>query len=236
MAVNLDSMAKDRASKTKGGEFIKLENGDTVVMVSPPSRGDDDKFPPTAGLPYIEAVYHYGVGKQNMTHLCLDAEKNPIIKHPFVVEILKKNGVKLEDGKQCPTCQKREAGELGEEEAKNCRPQNRFAWGMTPMRHRNGPDKPWNELNPQPGIYQCGRTVWEGIVDVFSEYGDITKPEGAILVKITKAGKPAILEDGVLSEPVSGYAKPTDDGKMTATTVRFGAKVEEKGSEKKKTK
>jgi len=54
--------------------------------------------------------------------------------------------------------------------------------------------------------------------------------------KITKAGKPAILEDGVLSEPVSGYAKPTDDGKMTATTVRFGAKVEEKGSEKKKTK
>jgi len=54
--------------------------------------------------------------------------------------------------------------------------------------------------------------------------------------KITKAGKPATLEDGVVGEPVSGYAKPTEAGKMTATTVRFGAKVEEKGAEKKKSK
>jgi hypothetical protein len=54
--------------------------------------------------------------------------------------------------------------------------------------------------------------------------------------KITKAGKPATLEDGVVDEHVTGYVKPTEDGKMTATTVRFGAKVEEKGAEKKKTK
>ena len=53
--------------------------------------------------------------------------------------------------------------------------------------------------------------------------------------KITKAGKPATLEDGVVGEPVTGYAKPTENGKMIATTVRFGAKVNEKGSEKKKT-
>jgi hypothetical protein len=54
--------------------------------------------------------------------------------------------------------------------------------------------------------------------------------------KITKAGKAATLEDGVVDEPVSGYVKPTDDGKMTATTVHFGAKVEDNGSEKKKAK
>jgi hypothetical protein len=42
--------------------------------------------------------------------------------------------------------------------------------------------------------------------------------------KITKAGKPATLADGVVGEPVSGYVKPTDDGKMAATTVTFGAK------------
>ena len=52
--------------------------------------------------------------------------------------------------------------------------------------------------------------------------------------KITKAGKPASLEDGVIGEPVSGYVKPASDGKMTATTVHFGAKVAERGSEKKK--
>jgi hypothetical protein len=42
--------------------------------------------------------------------------------------------------------------------------------------------------------------------------------------KITKDGKPSTLENGVVGEPVSGYVKPTDDGKMAATTVTFGAK------------
>jgi hypothetical protein len=52
--------------------------------------------------------------------------------------------------------------------------------------------------------------------------------------KITKDGKPATLEDGVVGEPVSGYAKPTEDGKMAATTVRFGPKSDQAGGEKKK--
>jgi hypothetical protein len=54
--------------------------------------------------------------------------------------------------------------------------------------------------------------------------------------KITKDGKPATLDDGIVGEPVSGYAKPSDDGKMAATSVRFGAKVEDKGAEKKNSK
>jgi hypothetical protein len=54
--------------------------------------------------------------------------------------------------------------------------------------------------------------------------------------KISKDGKPATLEDGVVGEPVSGYVKPTEDGKMPATTVHFGAKGEEKGGSKKKEK
>jgi hypothetical protein len=52
--------------------------------------------------------------------------------------------------------------------------------------------------------------------------------------KITKAGKPATLDDGVVGEEVGGYAKPTDDGNMAATSVRFGAKVDDKGGQKKK--
>ncbi len=52
--------------------------------------------------------------------------------------------------------------------------------------------------------------------------------------KITKDGKPATLEDGVVGEPVTGYVKPTEDGKMAAASVYFGAKPEAKGSEKKK--
>lgn len=52
--------------------------------------------------------------------------------------------------------------------------------------------------------------------------------------KITKAGKPATLEDGVLGDPVTGYVKPTDDGKMTATTVHFGPKAKDKSGDQKK--
>lgn len=52
--------------------------------------------------------------------------------------------------------------------------------------------------------------------------------------KIVKAGKPATLEDGVVDEEVSGYVKPTDDGKMVATKVTFGPKEDNKAGEKKK--
>jgi len=54
--------------------------------------------------------------------------------------------------------------------------------------------------------------------------------------KITKDGKPAVLEDGVVGEPVTGYVRPTADGKMAARTVHFGAKADAKGGSKKKEK
>jgi hypothetical protein len=42
--------------------------------------------------------------------------------------------------------------------------------------------------------------------------------------KIKKAGKPATLDDAVVGETVSGYVKPTGEGKLAATTVNFGPK------------
>ena len=52
--------------------------------------------------------------------------------------------------------------------------------------------------------------------------------------KIKKAGKPATLEDGVVGDAVSGYVKPTNDGKLVATTVSFGPKAASDASEKQK--
>jgi hypothetical protein len=52
--------------------------------------------------------------------------------------------------------------------------------------------------------------------------------------KINKAGKPVKLEDGVVGEPVSGYLKPNEDGKLVATTVNFGPKPDTKSARKKK--
>jgi hypothetical protein len=44
--------------------------------------------------------------------------------------------------------------------------------------------------------------------------------------KIWKDGKPAILADGVVDEPVSGAYKKAADGKLDATKITFGKKVE----------
>ncbi|MGO8926524.1 MAG: hypothetical protein ACLQU3_06530 [Limisphaerales bacterium] len=52
--------------------------------------------------------------------------------------------------------------------------------------------------------------------------------------KITKDGKPATLDEGVIGEPVSGYVKPAEGGKMAATSVHFGAKADAKAGSKKK--
>jgi hypothetical protein len=49
---------------------------------------------------------------------------------------------------------------------------------------------------------------------------------------ITKAGKPATLADGVAGETVSGAYKKDADGKLTATSIHFGAKAD--GEKKKK--
>ena len=46
--------------------------------------------------------------------------------------------------------------------------------------------------------------------------------------KITKNGQPATLSDGVVGQPISGSYKKTDDGKLNAVTVHFGAKGGEK--------
>ena len=50
--------------------------------------------------------------------------------------------------------------------------------------------------------------------------------------KIKKSGKPATLADGVVGEPVSGYVKPSSEGKLLATTVNFGAKAPEPNQKK----
>jgi hypothetical protein len=54
--------------------------------------------------------------------------------------------------------------------------------------------------------------------------------------KITKGGKPATLEDGVVGEETAGYATPTEDGKMAASSLRFGPKAEGTSTAKKKDK
>jgi hypothetical protein len=41
--------------------------------------------------------------------------------------------------------------------------------------------------------------------------------------KITKNGQPAVLGDGMIGQPVSGYYRTNDDGTLEAATIHFGA-------------
>jgi hypothetical protein len=43
--------------------------------------------------------------------------------------------------------------------------------------------------------------------------------------KIKKSGKPALLDDAVVGETVSGYVKPGTDGKLMATSLNLGPKT-----------
>ena len=54
--------------------------------------------------------------------------------------------------------------------------------------------------------------------------------------RIKKDGKDATLDDASVGEQASGYAKPMEGGKMAASSLNIGAKVEEKVAEKKKQK
>jgi hypothetical protein len=48
---------------------------------------------------------------------------------------------------------------------------------------------------------------------------------------ITKDGKPAVLADGVVGEPVRGAYKKNTDGKLDAVTVHFGGSTDGKKKE-----
>ena len=54
--------------------------------------------------------------------------------------------------------------------------------------------------------------------------------------RIKKAGKPATFEEGVVGQPVSGYVKPTQNGKWVAVSVNFGPKPQDNGTSQKKPK
>jgi hypothetical protein len=54
--------------------------------------------------------------------------------------------------------------------------------------------------------------------------------------RITKAGKPATLNDAVVGEEIGGQYRNADGGKLEAVMVRLGAKPEEAAKEKKEEK
>lgn len=200
MAVDLDKMRKSYEDQQKGGDFISLDAGETLVYIHPPCR-DDDEYEPTTGLNYVPVTIHYGVGKNNAMCVSLDPEANPIIVHPFVKGFLKQRKIKLTG--ECPVAEALASGEFDDEEADESRPQTRYLWGATVLGHRRSSKEPWPEINEsaKPGVLFVGKTVFDGIMEAFFENGDISDPDNAILLKVKKEGEKMKTKYTVSADP-----------------------------------
>lgn len=184
--VDMKKMRKGYEENQRGGDMIQFDPGETLVYIHPECR-KDDTYEPTAGVNFVPVVVHYGIGKNRGMAVSLDPESNPIITHPFVKAFLKKKKVRL-TGK-CPVKAALEKGDIDDDAADEMRPQTKFIWGMTIIAHRNKASEEWRRVSPKPGIYMAGKTVFDGIMEAFFDNGDITDPDGAILLKIGREGK-----------------------------------------------
>ena len=185
MAVNMKKMKGDYNKRQKSGEFWNPDAGDTVVYICPPCRSND-KYEPTEGLNYIPVTLHYQVGKNNAMVMSLDNEANPVLDHPFLKPFLKKGKKKLTG--RCPTREWLEE-EATEAEAEASRPQTKYLFNVIPIKHRSRKGDDWTKLDPQVRPFLSGKMVYDGIMEVFFDEGDITEMDGAVFVKISKTGK-----------------------------------------------
>lgn len=95
---------------------------------------------------------------------------------------------------------------------------------QTRAQDTNKPSAGTRELHRKPGVLPFHGNL--KAVDATAR--TITVRDQTIQItsetKIEKGGKPAILSDGVIGEPVSGGYRKNADGKLDATMVRFGVK------------
>jgi hypothetical protein len=184
MALNMKKMKRDYEKHQKNGDWWQPPNGDTLVYIHPQCR-EDDKYEPTEGLNYIEVGVHYQIGGKMV--VSLDKSANPILTHPFVKAQLKKKGVKISG--PCPIAKAIREDMMSDDEADASRRQQKFLFGVTPLYHRESKTKDWKKLDPNPQVYLAGKTIYEGILELFCELGDITGMEEATLVLIHREGK-----------------------------------------------
>lgn len=225
MSVDMNKMRRGFQREQRAGEYLQLEQGETLLYIHPQCRADD-KFEPTDGVNYVPVVIHYGVGKgrpgkdgkssKGSMVASLDPELNTIIEHPFVKRILKKSKKKL-TGK-CPIAKALASGTLDDDEANEMRASTRYVWGVTPIGHRAAASSEFTKLAPKPSVLMCGKTVFDGIMEVFFDNGDITDPEAAVLVIVKRDGKDMTTKYAVRADPAS-LKKPRKIGSEARTAV-----------------
>jgi hypothetical protein len=210
MAVDVKKMRKRAEEAQRGGEFLQIPQGQTKCYVHGVCReGDEQEL--TKGLNYIPLTVHYQVGKNDAMVVCLDPDKNPIVKHPFVRALLKKRKhVPKLDG-TCPVCEEIEGGGMESDEADESRPQQKALWGITKIATRQRSSDEWRGDPFKPSAIIAGRSIHDGLMGAFGNAeSDISDVENATLVILERKGKgkndtryKVELDAGTLRKPVA---------------------------------
>ena len=183
--VDMGKMKKRRDESQRNADFLTFDEGETKCYIHPCCR-EEDEHPLTAGTNFIPVGVHYRVGKDGKMVVSLNADKNPIIKHPFIKQVMKERKVDVDYDAPCPV--QEELPNLSDDDQREQRYQTRFMWGITPIAHKRKGSDEWRELSFKPQVWFGGKTIHDGIMDVFVEEGDISNPDAAILVIIKRKG------------------------------------------------
>lgn len=187
MSVDMKRMRESFDDQQKGGgDFYTFDKGETLCYILPPCRPDDED-PPTTGLPYVPITVHYSVGPKNSMVPSLDPDLNPILDHPFIKGLLRKQKKRLTGN--CPVSEALDGGELSDDEADEMRPQTKYLWGIVPLKKRGSSREEWTAISPKPVPAMLGKQIYDGVMEAFFDNGDITDPSGAILVRVIKKGE-----------------------------------------------
>jgi hypothetical protein len=188
--VNIEVMRKDKeqrdAASKRGADWYNIPSGETLMYICPPCRDEDS-------LPYCQLIVHYGIGPKNRMLPSLDLGINKILTDPRVLAIMEaRDGFKVPDkDTKCPISTEWERLDAaGDETARDdIKRNNRFLFNIIPWAHRKGKTDDWEQLPKDKAMpMMTGKTVWDGVLEVFFDEGDITDPRKAILVKVTKTG------------------------------------------------
>lgn len=187
--VDIDAMRKKREESQKGSDFFQFDEGDTVLYICPPCYDADETGADADRLPFTEVHVNYGLGSTGkQMAVTLDMDRNKVLEHPALAAYLAEQGKDVAGGD--PVAEFiASGGPKDKDHADRIKSQKRYAWNVIPIKHRSSQTAKWSELEPKVQPLLAGYTIWDGIMEVFGNEGDITNPDGAILVRVNRKGK-----------------------------------------------
>jgi hypothetical protein len=199
MPIDTKRLAKKREQVKKsqklkeGGDLWRIDPGEYLLYLHGLTYPDDDN-PLTAGYNFVEVVQHYGVGGKQGGQMCIDTDTNPVLLHPTVQQFMasrKKNPIEITEDTKCPIDLAIENGDLDEKDATRQKPEAKWLFGVTPMFYRQEKGDEWTKLRFDPKVMIAGVTIFNDITAVMIDMSphDITDPENAVLLHLTRVGK-----------------------------------------------